>query len=67
VITGNTQFEYELRKLIDVEIDRIKDILAMGKAIPDFAEYRYHVGQLDALGRVADSYCEETNSIISKR
>jgi hypothetical protein len=67
VLTGNTQFESELKKLIEEEITRLGTNLSVGIAIPDYAEYRYNVGQIHALNRVAESYCAEANSIIAKR
>lgn len=65
--TLNTQFEGELKKLIAEEIERIKDILAVGMAVKDYAEYRFHVGQIEALQKVANSYCDEVTTIINKR
>jgi hypothetical protein len=67
VQTLNTQFEHELKKLIDQEIERQKDILEAGVAVPDFAAYRHVNGQISALKRVRDSYCEEVNTLLSKR
>ena len=65
--TLNTQFEHELKKLIEDEVERIKDILAVGMSVKDYAEYRFHVGQIEALNKVSTSYCEEATTIISKR
>jgi hypothetical protein len=67
VQTLNTQFESELKKLIADEIERIKDIMAVGMAVKDYAEYRFHVGQIEALNKVSGSYCDEVTSIINKR
>jgi hypothetical protein len=67
MLTVNTQFEHELKKLIEDEIDRIKDILGVGMAVKDYAEYRFHVGQIEALNKVSSSYCDEVTTIISKR
>jgi hypothetical protein len=67
VHTGNTQFEVELKKLIDDEIERIKDILGVGMSVKDYAEYRFHVGQIEALNKVSSSYCDEVTTIINKR
>jgi hypothetical protein len=67
LLTVNTQFEAELKKLIDTEIDRIRDILSVGLAVKDYAEYRFFVGQIEALNKVAGSYCDEVTSIINKR
>ena len=65
--TLNTQFEQELKKLIADEVERIKDILSAGMAVKDYAEYRFHVGQIEALNKVSASYCDEVTTIISKR
>jgi hypothetical protein len=67
VLTTNTQFESELKKLIDAEIERLRDILDAGLAIKDLADYRYHVGQIHALRTVKNSYCDEAQTIINKR
>jgi hypothetical protein len=67
VQTLNTQFEVELKKLIADEVERIKDILAVGMAVKDYAEYRFHVGQIEALNKISTSYCDEATSIINKR
>lgn len=65
--TVSTQFEYELKKIIAEEIERLKGVLDAGLAIKDIADYRYHVGQIHALRHVADAYCDEASTIISKR
>jgi hypothetical protein len=67
VQTVNTQFEHELQKLIADEIERIRDILSAGMAVKDYAEYRFHVGQIEALNKVSSSYCDEVTTIINKR
>jgi hypothetical protein len=60
----NTQFEMELKKLIDEESARLTNILAAGK-LADFSDYRYHVGQIRALERIADDYFPEVNKKIA--
>lgn len=67
MLTGNTQFEHELRKVIATEIERLKDILADGKGISDFAEYKFRTGQIEGLRRVAHDYCEEVESKLNKQ
>jgi len=66
MLTGNTQFEYELHKLIDAEIERLKDCLTSISTIPDYSTYVNYVGQIRGLERIAD-YCNEVNTILSKR
>jgi hypothetical protein len=66
VLTSNTQFEHELHKLIDVEINRIQGVLGAGQAVKDIADYRYIIGQIHALERVK-TYCDEVNTTLSQR
>lgn len=65
--TQNNLFETELKKRIIEEIERLRDILDVGVAIKDYADYKFHSGQILALRRVADSYCDEIQTLINKR
>jgi hypothetical protein len=65
VLTTNTQFELHLKKRIDEEIVRINDVLMTG--VPDFANYRYHVGMVFALRRCAKEFCDDANTELNKR
>lgn len=65
--TLNTQFEYELKKRIFEEVARLKENLAVGAAVTDFADYRYHTGQIAALMRVCVEYCDDANTAIATR
>lgn len=67
MLTGNTQFEQELRKVIATEIDRIKDILAAGVGVPTIEVYRNYVGQIAAYRKVEHDYCEEVETKLSKQ
>jgi len=67
VQTFNTQFEFELKKRITEEVDRIKDNLAAGLAVTDYAQYQNQVGRIAALRTVADYYCNEINTTINER
>jgi hypothetical protein len=68
VLTASNAFEHELRKLISTEIDRLKDILAGGgAAIPDYASYLHHVGQIAALRKVEHAYCEEVENKLNEQ
>lgn len=60
-------FETDLTKIIDAEIERLKNILAAGQAPKDFADYRFITGQILAYGRVVDSYIEEATKESNKR
>jgi hypothetical protein len=66
VLTVNTQFEHELHKLIDEEINRIQGVLGAGQAVKDIADYRDFIGQIHALNRVK-TYCDEVNTLLSQR
>lgn len=59
MLTVNSAFEHELRKVIATEIDRIKDILAAGVGVANIEAYRQYVGEIAALRRVEHQYCEE--------
>lgn len=65
--TFNTQFEAELKKLIDADVERLKAILEVGVAVDNFEGYRHLIGQILALKRVRDSYFDEVNTLLSKR
>jgi hypothetical protein len=67
VLTVNTQFEHELTKLIDADIERLKGILEVGVAVNNFEEYRHVTGQIFAMKRVRDSYCDEVNTLLNTR
>lgn len=65
--TLNTQFEYELKKLIDEELVRLRRALETRafSGVPE--NYHYTVGQIDALKRVTDNYFDEATTEINKR
>ena len=67
MLTTNTQFEHELKRLIDADIDRIKDILANGSGVSNHDAYKQYVGEISALRRVSHSFCEEVNTKMNKR
>jgi len=65
VLTYNQHFEYQLRKLIEAEIERLEEILSLGLSVPDFHAYRHIVGQIAGLRRSLE-FCEEANSIANQ-
>jgi len=67
LLTANNQFESELKKRIFEEIDRLKENLAAGLAVTDYAKYQNIVGQIAGLMLVVDSYCDEVQTAINKR
>jgi hypothetical protein len=68
-VSINTSFELELTKLIREEIQRITDVISVGNraAVPDFAAYMKFVGELTALNRVVNDYCDEANTLLNQR
>lgn len=65
--TFNTQFEHELRKVIEARMVEIAEILTAGQAIKTLDDYRKFVGEFQGLKQVIDSYCGEVNTTLSKR
>jgi hypothetical protein len=65
VLTVNTQFERDLTKRIDEEIERLRGVLGAGK-LTTMEDYRDYCGQITGLER-AKSYCDEVNTILSQR
>ena len=62
----NLAFEAELKKLIEEEIQRIKDNLAGGLAVPDYETYKQQVGKVAGLMSVLEM-CEEVKTTLSKK
>jgi hypothetical protein len=63
--TISIRFEYELKKLIQEEIERLTDVLKSGVSIHDIADYKHLTGQLVAW-RKLDDLCDEARSIVDK-
>jgi hypothetical protein len=61
----NILFAVELKKILEEEIERIKDVLSTGTPV-DYAEYKQHVGRLQGMRSVID-YCDEVQTKISNR
>jgi hypothetical protein len=65
--TVSTQFELELKKRLREEIVRLSDVLIAGTAITDYPKYQNIVGQISALGRVTETYCDEVTTTINEQ
>lgn len=63
--TVSQLFERELRRLIEVEIERLKENLSYG-SLEDFNEYRYISGKIAGL-RTAIEYMDDADSNIHGR
>ena len=59
------QFEVELRKLIEKEIEAALEVLSLGN-VADFAEYKREVGKIQGL-RLALECCEDAHTNVNKR
>jgi hypothetical protein len=59
-------YQYELQKLINIDIDRLKEDLVSSYKITgfDFSAYRHHVGKIEGL-RMALELCEEAEAITN--
>jgi hypothetical protein len=64
--TYQAYYQYELQKLINIDIDRLKEDLVSSYKITgfDFSAYRHHVGKIEGL-RMALELCEEAEAITN--
>ncbi|MEI8101029.1 MAG: hypothetical protein WCH09_05610 [Bacteroidota bacterium] len=62
--TYQTHYQYELKKQIEEEIERLKNNMATNGIITDISEYRYYVGQITGL-RKALYLCDEAETVIN--
>jgi hypothetical protein len=64
--TYQAYYQYELKKLIDNHIERIKESLTSSYQVEgfDFASYKHIVGRIEGL-RLALEMCDEAESIIN--
>ena len=63
--TRTHMFEHELKRLIDVEIERLKENMSLG-LISDHEEYRSITGKIAGL-RLALEYMDEANRLLSEK
>jgi len=64
MLTYQSFFQHELLKLIDQEIERVKDSLVHGHSALDYPSYKHNVGIIQGLLR-AKSLCDEAESIAN--
>ena len=64
--TYQAYYQYELKKLINEHIERLKESLVSSYQIEgfDFSGYRHHVGRIEGL-RLALELCEEAESVAN--
>mgnify|MGYP006272433907 CR=1 FL=1 len=65
-LTGQAYYQYELKRLINDDIERRKEALVTSAHIEgfDFAAYRHQVGIIEGL-KVALDLCDETESVLN--
>jgi hypothetical protein len=66
VLTYNSQFEKELKKLIELAIDEKKELVSTGLGTIDFPTYKHQVGIILGL-RMALELCDEATLAIERR
>lgn len=64
--TYQAYYQYELKKLLNEHIERIKETLVSSYQINgfDFSGYRHHVGRVEGL-RMALELCDEAEAIVN--
>jgi len=64
--TYQAYYQYELKKLLNEHIERIKETLVSSYQINgfDFSGYRHHVGRVEGL-RTALELCDEAEAIVN--
>jgi hypothetical protein len=64
--TYQAYYQYELQKLLNAEIERLKEALVSAYQINgfDFSAYRHQVGKIEGL-RTALEFCEEADAIVN--
>jgi hypothetical protein len=65
-VSVDSQFEYELKKLLSEELERLYGCVLSPGTCKDYAEYRDYIGQINAMRRVI-GYCDEANTNLAKR
>jgi hypothetical protein len=64
--TYQAYYQYELKKLLNAEIERIKETLVSSYQIEgfDFSGYRHQVGRVEGL-RIALELCDDAEAIVN--
>jgi hypothetical protein len=61
MLTYQSFYQHELRKLIHAEIERLKENLSSGLSTPDFSAYRHQIGVIEGF-KVALELMEEAEN-----
>lgn len=65
MLTYESHFEEKLKRLIEDEVDRLKENLTHSITIPDLAHYKEIVGQIMGLRKAID-LCDEANKLAQE-
>ena len=65
VLTFNTLFERELKKLINEAVENKKENLSTGMSTIDFPSYKHQIGIIAGL-RMALEFCDEATTICNR-
>jgi len=66
VLTYNSKFEKELKKLIEQTIEERKELISTGLSVVDFENFKHQVGIIKGL-RMAIELCDEATLLIERR
>jgi hypothetical protein len=66
--TYQMYYQYELKKALEENIERLKEALVTSYQIEgfDFSAYRHQVGRIEGL-RIAIDLCDEADAIVNGR
>lgn len=64
MLTYQAFFQHELLKLIDQEVERLKESLVHGHSALDYPSYKHHVGMIQGLLK-AKELCDDAESIAN--
>jgi len=66
MLNYNNLFEEKIRKLIEDEIERLKNNVSNGMSVVDYSDYKHQVGKIAGLRTVLE-LCDVVQSELSKR
>lgn len=65
VTTYQTHYEYQLKKLIEAEIQRLTEIVTADNGVViEYDTYRYYIGTIRGL-RTALELCDEAEAVVN--
>jgi hypothetical protein len=62
MLTYQSFYQHELSKLINAEIERLKENLSSGLSTPDFSAYKHQIGAIDGLKTALELMLEAENA-----